>query len=448
MTMRVLTFSFVLLLGAVAEQARAQPQAEPRDQPQVEEGARPRFVLPDVPFDYAPRAASGLERHFPLPARNGGPALRGSTGAAPADGVPAARDRANELATLGRVLFHDRLLSRNGARSCSSCHEQARAFADGKARSRGFAGRLTKRNSISIANLGFAGGGFFWDARASSLEQLVLMPVVDPVEMGLDLDTLVARLRAEPGYAALFAGAFGDERVDPQRIAAALAQFVRSIVSLRSRYDEGLAATGDVDAEFPDFTAAENRGKRMFFGDRGTRASSCAACHVERAWSWCGNSWFLEPLSVCSERCTSNGLDRGAAGDDAGLGAVTGEAEDTGKFRAPSLRNVELTGPYMHDGRFATLEEVVQFYSDRVRAHPNLDAALRRDGRDGDGWGGRHGRPAPMADAAVTSKPAALGFPMTSRERADLVAFLKTLTDRELVRDERFADPFVARRAK
>jgi cytochrome c peroxidase len=407
--------------------------------------ATPRFVLPDVPYDYAPLAAPGLAAHFSLPGRNG-IIMRGCCGG-PAPGPstpPPPPDRTNELATLGRVLFHDPLLSRNQTRSCASCHQQARAFADGQAHSRGFGGHPTRRNSMSIANLGLHDHGFFWDARAETLEQMVVMPIKDPIEMGMDLPGVLERLQAEPGYAELFAHAFGDPKIDEQRLAEALAQFVRSIVSLRSRYDEGLAATGDVDKDFPNFTAAENHGKRLFFGEPTARERSCAGCHVDNWHNCCGME--ITPVSLQSDVCRNNGLDVGRPTDDPGLGRVTGKAEDRGKFRAPSLRNVELTGPYMHDGRFQTLEQVVQFYSNRVLAHPNLDQVLRNDAGK-QGWGQAAGTPAPVDLTMGAAQPQRLGVPMSSRERADLVSFLKTLTDWELVRDPRFSDPFVRPRA-
>ena len=431
-------FAATRLLFVLAGTALALPAQAPQ----------PRFVLPEVPYDYAPLAAPGLAKHFSLPARNGRPLPRGcGCCGGPASQLaepppPPPPDRTNELATLGRVLFHDPLLSRNQTRSCASCHQQARAFADGQARSRGFHGRPTRRNSMSIANLGLHDRGFFWDARAETLEQMVVLPIQDPIEMGMDLPGVVARLRAEPGYVELFAAAFGDPAVDEKRLAEALAQFVRSIVSLRSRYDEGLATTGDVDKDFPGFTASENRGKRLFFGDKETRARSCAGCHVERVYRGCATDTFgIEPVLLHSEDCHNNGLDRGRPSDDPGLGNVTGKAADRGKFRAPSLRNIELTGPYMHDGRFATLEQVMQFYSDRVQPHRNLDPVLRRDGSK-PGWGQPAGAP-PQVDLALSSPLERLGVPLTGRERADLIAFLKTLTDWELVRDPRFADPFV-----
>ena len=401
----------------------------------------PRFALPDVPYDYSPRVAAGLGSRFPLPQRDGGAPMRGcGPGAAPFVGPPAP-DRFDDLATLGRVLFFDPLLSKNGTRSCASCHQPQHGFADPQPLSRGFHGRPTKRNSMAIANLGLHPGPFFWDGRVRTLEQMVLSPVEDAIEMGMTLDAVCDRLAVEPGYAELFTKAFGGPLVTSGRVAEALAQFVRSIVSLRSRYDEGLAAVGDVELDFPGFTPAENRGKRVFFGTK-DRPHSCAACHVQLVPSGCGS---VRDVVNLQGGFFVNGLDRGRAGDDPGRGAVTKKNTDVGSFRAPSLRNIELTAPYMHDGRFATLEEVVDFYASKVRSHANLDALLGGDSRRS--WWGSAAPPVP-AGAVLGTMHTIVGRPtgmlLTGRERADLVAFLKTLTDWELVRDERFADPFAS----
>lgn len=398
--------SFLALALLVAPPLRAQTR-------------EPRFKLPATTYDYASVA---------VPAGLPGLSFLSSND-------PAAREVANQRATLGRVLFYDPLLSRNQTRSCSSCHQQARGFADGKPHSNGFLGRSTPRNSMSIVNLGFHEGGFFWDARAATLEQMVLMPIENPIEMGMSLDALITRLQVEPGYPDLFRRAFGDPTVTSSRIAQTLAEFLRSIVSFHSKYDEGLAAVGDFDKDFPNFTAAENRGKRLFFGESASRQRSCAACHMQRERTCCPSAVILDPVAFQSDECRNNGVDPGRASDDLGLAGVTHDSKDRGKFRAPSLRNVELTGPYMHDGRFATLSEVVQFYSDRVRPHPMLDPILQNGPTPG-GWSASPGVSASMSGGTI-------GLPMTRRERADLVAFLKTLTDWYLARDPRFADPFV-----
>jgi len=198
----------------------------------------------------------------------------------------------------------------------------------------------------------------------------------------------------------LFAQAFGSVDVAPDRISRALAQFVRSIISTRSKYDRGLA-TG-----FNNFTAEESLGRQIFFGQVGN--ATCAACH--------GTDNFV-PNNVFN-----NGLENPYV--DKGIGALTGLAQDEGIFKVPSLRNIELTAPYMHDGRFATLEEVVEFYNSGVTSHPKLSPPLR----------------VPTPPGAPPGPPRRLN--LTLEQKAALVAFLKTLTDTSIVTDPKFSDPF------
>ncbi len=160
-------------------------------------------------------------------------------------------------------------------------------------------------------------------------------------------------------------------------------------------------------------------------------------CHVrERSVGSCGNCRTFDPTDFESTFLTNNGVSGGSKRDDPGLGAITGKPEDRGRFRAPTLRNIELTAPYMHDGRFATLEEVLRFYAHRVRPHPSLDPRLKPG--SGTGW------TAPSANRGELQAPA-LGLRLDSRDQADLIAFLKTLTDLEFTTDPRFKDPFAAR---
>jgi cytochrome c peroxidase len=371
----------------------------------------PRFTLPATTVDYRPvrgPAAIGLEpsRERDRPSGDGDEA------------------RANELTALGRVLFYDPLLSRNRSISCGSCHQQAKAFTDGRARSVGFRGDLTRRSAMSLSNLGARESGFFWDARVQALEEMVLRPIQDPVEMGLDLDELERRVAGDADYRPLFRKAFGDEEVSRARIGSALATFVRALVSRGSRYDAALAAATPSGDGFSTFTPEESRGMRLFF-------HACSACHLrESAIRYCPSCVIQGLNDVAAPALTNIGLDLGSQSDDPGLGGVTGKAEDHGRFRAPTLRNIELTAPYMHDGRFATLEEVLRFYASRVRPHPGLDPRLEPGG--GASW------PAPM----LAHEQTRLGLALTPRDQADLIAFLKTLTDRDFVTDPRFADPF------
>lgn len=296
-------------------------------------------------------------------------------------------------ATLGRVLFYDVKLSGNDSTSCASCHLQANGFADPDQFSVGFEGGLTGRNSMSLANARFyENGAFFWDERAATLEDQVLMPIQDSVEMGMDLTTLEAKLATTAYYPDLFNDAFGSPTINSDRISLALAQFVRSMDSYQSKFDEGF------QTDFANFTAQEDEGRQIFNG-RGR----CNDCHTTQ----------VQTLDTPR----NNGLD--ATTIDAGVGGVTGNGLEDAVFKIGSLRNIALTAPYMHDGRFQTLEEVVTFYNSGVQDHPNLDPLMQNN----------NGNPRRLN--------------LTDAEQAALVAFLGTLTDTAFVTDERFSNPFL-----
>lgn len=353
-------------------------------------------ILPIESYDYD----ADLPAHFQvddLPGPN-------QTSVVAADNTPAGNPVTDAGATLGRVLFYDTTLSANGTVACASCHVQADGFSDSRVLSVGFEGGTTRRHSMSLVNAAyFDDGTFFWDERAATLEDQVLQPFQDDVEMGLTLPQLEALVDGQSYYDALFVDAFGSDVVTSERIAAALAQFVRSIVADDSRYDDGRALVGNVRQNFPNFTAEENRGKSLFF-EGGGGVASCASCHV------------TEAMVNREGGAMNNGLDA-VSTTDLGLAEVTGRTRDEGLFKTPSLRSIEVTAPYMHDGRFATLEEVLEHYSTGVQDHPNLSGPL-------DGPGGPRNRN------------------FTAQESADLVAFLRTLTDTDLLTDQRFADPF------
>lgn len=316
-----------------------------------------------------------------------------------ADNTPADNPITDEGATLGRVLFYDKNLSANRTVACASCHKPEQGFSDDRVLSVGFEGGLTARHSMGLTNARYyAAGQFFWDQRAATLEDQVLMPLQDQVEMGMTLEEVVARVEGAPYYPDLFQAAFGDTTVNTERISKALSQFIRSIVSTKSRYDVGRAQVAARSSDFPNFTPEENFGKFLFSSPPPRGGFACFVCHQGEG---------MVPVTA-----TTNGLD--AAITDRGYGEVTGLATDEGTFKAPSLRNIELTAPYMHDGRFATLEDVIDHYSDGVQPSPNLTGPL-----------------------------ASFEFNMTDGEKAALVAFLKTLTDRELVEDPKFSDPFL-----
>lgn len=343
------------------------------------------------------------------------------------DNTPTDNPVTDAGATLGRVLFYDLRLSASGTKSCASCHPQASAFSDIDARSEGFAGGRTRRNAMPLVNLRYyPRGAMFWDERAGSLEAQVLLPIQDETEMGMTLDALVARLSATDFYGALFEDAFGDPDITEERIAMALAQFLRSIVSYQSKWDAGVAEVEDIAQDFPNYTADENRGKAIFFGleTPDLPPGLCGTCHMlqnplafaPRTPPGAPAPTFDNTAAFVMLRPANNGLFDDA---DAGFGEVSGRAEDQGTFKVPSLRNVAQTGPYMHDGRFETLEEVVAFYDRDIGDHPNLDPALRVRGQGG---------------------PVRMNLGPDGRRA--LVAFLRTLTDPTIAADVRWSNPF------
>ncbi|MEK6234431.1 MAG: hypothetical protein N2C14_06945, partial [Planctomycetales bacterium] len=336
-----------------------------------------------------------------------------------ADATPKNNPLTNAGARLGRVLFYDRQLSRNNTIACASCHLQTKGFADPKRLSVGFQGGHTKRNAMGLANLRYVNvmghrPGFFWDERAATLETQALAPIQDPVEMGMTLKEVETRLERTPYYPPLFKAAFGSPRATSIRIAKALAQFMRSLESWDAKFDRAAPRGGDYLADFAGFTKEENLGKSIFMnGPDGVAEHGCAHCHV--------------PPTFSMPKAFSNGLDLQYA--DRGLGALDRRPNDPftpsddGKFKASSLRNVELTAPYMHDGRFANLQQVVEHYSSGVRRHENLGLAFEDQ----------------------EAGQAKLGLHLTAEEQAALVAFLKTLTDRRFTSDPKFSDPFARR---
>ncbi|MEZ9928632.1 cytochrome-c peroxidase [Vibrio breoganii] len=368
--------------------------------------------LPDEHFNYA---ELNLPQHLidnDFPAR-----FEFQHAANDFDNTPVDNVVTNAGATLGRVLFYDKKLSANGTISCASCHQAEHGFSDSATQSKGFDGELTRRHSMGLVNARFFfSGKFFWDERASSLEEQVLMPFQDPIEMGLILAELEEIVANQSYYPALFLDAFGDENVSSDRIARALAQFIRSLVSTTAKYDVARREVLSPIVDFPAFTEQENTGKDLFFLPReledGTNVN-CAGCHVTEA--------FLGPipndLDQTTTHSTNNGLDAETI-DDQGIFETTGNRRDQGKFKAPSLRNIAVRAPFMHDGRFNSLEAVIEHYSTGIQAHPRLSE--------------------PLTD----SEGNPVRFNFTEQEKAALVAFLNTLTDDEMLNDEKFSDPF------
>lgn len=328
-----------------------------------------------------------------------------------ADNTPDNNPITSYGATLGRVLFYDKNLSSNNTISCASCHKQESGFSDTDKCSKGLEGQLTRRNSMTLINSRyFEDGRFFWDARANTLEEQTLMPIQDHIEMGMELSELENKLQELDYYGILFNKAFGDDQVTSDRVALALSQFIRSIVSYDSKFDRGFALAGYPEDEeempdFPNFTAQENLGLDIFY--RGRKGATCLYCHGT-------------PQHV-NDEVKNNGLDFNYS--DKGLGEITGNASDMAIFKVPSLRNIALTPPYMHDGRFQTLMEVVNHYSTDVQDHPNLNFRLK----DTD-------------DPSLNSN--VLRLNLTQEEKEALVAFLHTLTDETIATKEEYSDPF------
>lgn len=293
----------------------------------------------------------------------------------------------NNEAALGRVLFYDDLLSINGRKACASCHLQSKGFADGEALSEGFMGERTKRHSMQITNIKTQ-GRFFWDGRAHNLGSQVLMPVQDHIEMGTEnIGQLVEKIEAQPYYTELFTKAYGSREVTEEKISSALATFVSSLVSYNTKFDK-------VESGAASYTGAEQRGRELF-----ETKYNCVSCHG-------GMNFNTEWGSVSFANI---GLDQ--------------ESQDTGsfgRFKVPTLRNVAVTAPYMHDGRFNTLEDVLNHYSKGIKENPNLDWRLRDNENGG----------------------SAISLNITDQDKKDLISFLETLTDDELLTHPKFSDPF------
>jgi cytochrome c peroxidase len=289
-----------------------------------------------------------------------------------------------EKAALGQILFFDPILSKDSTLSCGSCHFPDRAFTDGRAISIGVDGQKGTRNAPSLVNLAWITEGVFWDGRSPTLEEQAAHPIVNPNELGSDWPTVLDRLKAHPEYPALFARAF-DSAIEKEVVVNALAHFQRSIISSESKYDSVMR--GEVD-----YTALELRGKHIFFdSSEDLPDGECGHCHT--------------PPLFTDQTYMNNGVQQQEAPftyPDPGRGTVTGVKYDNGRFRVPSLRNIELTAPYMHDGRFTTLEEVVDHYNNGGHPGPNVDPKIRK-------------------------------LHLSDEDKAALIAFLGTLTDTSFV---------------
>ncbi|MCI4670889.1 MAG: T9SS type A sorting domain-containing protein [Bacteroidia bacterium] len=311
----------------------------------------------------------------------------------------------NAGARLGRVLFYDTRLSKNKEISCASCHVASLGFSDSSRFSKGFDGEKTTRQSMTLTNARVQPSRtFFWDASTTVLQDQISMAITSSVEMGMEFREVEQRLRETDFYSGLFADAFGTANITESRITAAIGQFVRSMISKNSKFDLAAVQENKFTPPFQTYTQLENDGFQLFVD------LQCQNCH-------------LAPHFAGSQPA-NNGLD--ATNDkDKGLGEHTTSTFDDGLFKAPQLRNIELTAPYMHDGRFNTLEEVIEHYNSGIENNPNLAPELRDPSTRG---------PRRMK--------------LSTYQKEALIAFLKSLTDPYFATDPRFEDPFAITEAK
>ncbi len=289
---------------------------------------------------------------------------------------------------LGRQLFYETQLSLNNTQSCGSCHQQVNGFSDSSRYSSGIDGSRGNRNAMAIVNLAWS-KYFFWDGSRTSLEEQAHDPVTNPIEMNNDWTTVVQRLLKDPKYPTLFYRAFKTRNIDSNLVVRAIAQFERSLVSFNSRFDQ-YYFEGDTTI----LNQQEKNGLSIFFNK-----GDCNHCHSD--------------VLLSDDAFRNNGLDK--VFTDNGRGLVTKDATDNGKFKVVSLRNIEATAPYMHDGRFKTLEEVVSHYNEGIhKDSPNMDDNMQK---------------------------LIAGIQLSTQEKRDLVAFLKTFTDQNFLNNQAFSNP-------
>jgi len=324
--------------------------------------------------------------------------------------IPADNPLTEEGVLLGRMLFYDPILSGDSTQSCSSCHLQKNAFTDPRQFSPGIDGNLGKRNSMPLFNLSFGlNTRFTWDGNAPDLEAQALEPIENPIEMHHSVEGAVERLKNHLDYPLLFGKAFNEEPSD-ETLSKSLSQFMRSIVSFNSQWDRWTTqGSGDfVDLDDPSDSLAWYGFTQVYNLETGLAGEAeCIHCH--------GGIFFTE-FSFKNNGLTDT--DDAFGFPDLGLGGITGDAFDNGLFKVPTLRNIALTAPYMHDGRFETLEEVVDHYSAGGHFSPTLSSELGSPFTSGE---------------AINLSPG---------QKAALIAFLKSLTDSTLINNPAYSSPF------
>lgn len=321
----------------------------------------------------------------------------------------------NSEVTLGRVLFYDKNLSKDKKISCASCHDQKIAFSDSKALSDGANGRVTTRNSLALGSVlnfsvyygdeRFGRVPFFWDNSATTVQEQSERTLANPNEMDMHINEVVQRVKENEYYPELFEKAYGSgSNINKENVLNAISAFVNAIPAYNTKWDAELNNhfkkynnTRDlVNYDFSGYTLAENKGKKIYL-------QKCANCHGET-------------IGSPSKTRANNGL--AVTYSDKGIGGVSYAAKDEGLFKVPTLRNILLTGPYMHDGTLTTIDDVLNHYSNNIKAHKNLDEFLK-----------------------LSNQPKKFNF--SEEDKNNLKAFFATLTDEKLITDSRFSDPFI-----
>ena len=314
--------------------------------------------------------------------------------------LPVDNPLTEEGVMLGRMLFHDPILSVDSTISCASCHKQNKGFTDGLKLSKGVQNQIGTRNSMPLYNLMWH-NRLFWDGRALSIRQQVLGPIQAHNEMNMNLFDLMKRLEASPRYKTPFKKAFNADHITPELLSKGLEQFLITMLSFNAPIDKLKGRTDTLNV----ISESARRGLQLFMQPVENGGADCFHCH--------SNVPFFGNTSI-SGSMSNNGLDVAFA--DKGFGNVTGLETDNGKFRVPSLRNVEFTAPYMHDGRFDNLEEVLDFYSGDIKlTSPNLDINILAHGKQ---------------------------LNLSEQQKQDIIEFLKTLSDTQFINDPKFRSPF------
>jgi cytochrome c peroxidase len=389
---------YSLVLTVIIFSCNKKDWTEPNEEPTFK-GEKVTLNLPESPFSYQRELPEFLKISGIIP-----------------------QPVSDQKATLGRVLFYDKNLSADRSISCASCHKQELAFSDDKAFSTGVYKAKTSRNSMPLANISsfsayYGHGGsnaqqLLWDNRAHNVAQQATLAFLNEHEMGMKLDEIAERVREQEYLRLLWQKTYQHQEPNIEEILECLTAFVGAMGSHNSKLDQSLTmALGSItnledtttiqQAYYgisvnilPEFNFMESIGRQLFI-------ENCTKCHSP-----------ILPFQTITEAC--NGLD--LTSTDIGKGAITLQAKDFGVFKSPSLRNIALTAPYMHDGRFKDLEEVIEFYSMGVKEHPNLHPEMIKNG--------------------------SVQRNFNEIEKAALVQFLHTLTDKDVASDERFSNPF------